>query len=138
MIIFNILFYGLPINPQASLQSARERVPKGGQTPESFCWKTFPKTSKPSDPECNNASASAASNLTSPFAVDSGCDTAHQSARLDSVECQEVSPQIPKSFRLGAHGGPQTCEGPSMPRPKKQPRQYSRVAESLWDNPDFI
>jgi hypothetical protein len=25
-----------------------------------------------------------------------------------------------------------------MPRLKKQPRQYSRVAESLWDNPDFI
>jgi hypothetical protein len=25
-----------------------------------------------------------------------------------------------------------------VPRPKRQPRQYSRVAESLWDNPDFI
>jgi hypothetical protein len=23
-------------------------------------------------------------------------------------------------------------------RPKKQPRQYSRVVASLWDNPDFI
>jgi hypothetical protein len=25
-----------------------------------------------------------------------------------------------------------------MPRPEKQPQQYSRVAESLWDNPHFI
>jgi hypothetical protein len=25
-----------------------------------------------------------------------------------------------------------------MPRPEKQPRQYSRIAESLWDNPNFI
>jgi hypothetical protein len=25
-----------------------------------------------------------------------------------------------------------------VPRPKKQQRQYSRVAESLWDNPEFI
>jgi hypothetical protein len=50
----------------------------------------------------------------------------------------EKDPIIPKSFGLGAHGGPQLGEGSSVPRPEKQPRQYSRVVESLWDNPDFI
>jgi hypothetical protein len=96
--------------------------PKLDKPPSPFAGKTFPETLKPPGPEGNNASAGAASNLTSPYATDSGCDAAQQSARPDYTECQEVSPQIPKSFRLGAHGGPQTCEGPSMPRPEKQPR----------------
>jgi hypothetical protein len=25
-----------------------------------------------------------------------------------------------------------------MPQSEKQPREYSQVAESLWDNPEFV
>jgi hypothetical protein len=100
--------------------------------------KTFPETSKPLSPKNNNALASAASNLTSPCAANLGHDATHQSARQDPTEHQEVSPQSPKSFRLGAHGGPQNGEGPFVPRPEKQLHQYLHVAESLWDNLDFI
>jgi hypothetical protein len=51
---------------------------------------------------------------------------------------QEASLICRKSFGLEAHGGPQSGEGSSLSRPRKHPRQYSRVTESLWDNPDFI
>jgi hypothetical protein len=42
------------------------------------------------------------------------------------------------SFRLEAHARPQAGEASSIPRLEKQKRQYSHVAESLWDNLDFI
>jgi hypothetical protein len=59
-LIFNIFFYSLPINLQASMQSAskypfgltskepcsQEQVPKGGQAPESFCWKDLSRNVK--------------------------------------------------------------------------------------------
>jgi hypothetical protein len=100
--------------------------------------KTFSKTSKHPCPKHTNASTGAAGIPTSPSVADSGHDAANQSPRLDLTAHQEASPQSPKSFGLGAHGGPQTGEGSSVPRPENQPCQYSRVAESLWDNPDFI
>jgi hypothetical protein len=59
---------------------AQERVPKGGQAPESFYWKD------------TNASAGAASNLTSRSTADLGHDAAHQSPRPDPTEHQEASP----------------------------------------------
>jgi hypothetical protein len=100
--------------------------------------KTFPEMSKPPSPEDTSTPVGAAGNPTFPSVADSGCDAAHQSPRSDPIERQEASPQSPKSFGLGAHGGPQHVEGSSVPRPEKQPRQYSCVAEFLWDNPDFI
>jgi hypothetical protein len=151
-IIFNIFFYGLTINPQASMQSAsrypfglickepcdQERVPKVDKPTSPSARKTFPDMSKPPAPEDTNASASATCNPTSPSATDLGRDVAHQSSWPDPTKHQEASPEDPKSFRLGARGGPQAGECSSMPRIEKQLRQYSRVAESLWDNPDFI
>jgi hypothetical protein len=94
--------------------------------------------SKPPGPEDTNALAGATSNPTSPSTTNSGRDAAHQSPRWGPTERQEASLQSPKSFGLEAHGGPQPVEGLSVPRPEKQPWQYSCVAESLWDNPDFI
>jgi hypothetical protein len=85
---------------------AQERVPKGGQAPESFYWKDLSRNVKAPGPEDTNASAGAASNLTSRSTADQGHDAAHQSPRPDPTEHQEASPQSPKSFGLGAHGGP--------------------------------
>jgi hypothetical protein len=49
-----------------------------------------------------------------------------------------MPPLSPRSHGLGAPGGSQNDEGSSMPRSGKQLQLYSRVAESLWDNPNFI
>jgi hypothetical protein len=49
-----------------------------------------------------------------------------------------MSLQSPQSHGLGALGRPQLGEGSFVPCSGKQPRQYSCVAESLWDNLDFI
>jgi hypothetical protein len=120
MLIFNTFIYGLPMNPQASMHSAsrypfsltckepcaRERVPKGGQAPKSFVWEDLSRNVKAVRPKDNNTSAGAASNPTSLSATDLGCDVAHQFPMPDPTEPQEVSPQSPNSFRLGAHGGP--------------------------------
>jgi putative lipoic acid-binding regulatory protein len=51
---------------------------------------------------------------------------------------QDASPISPMLYGLGAHGEPQPGEGSSVPRLEEQPRQYLRVAESMWDNPNFI
>jgi hypothetical protein len=44
----------------------------------------------------------------------------------------------PRSYGLRATSGYHPGEGSSMPWPKNPPRQYSQVAESLFDNPEFI
>jgi hypothetical protein len=111
---------------------------KVDKPPSPSTGKTFLEMSKPSGPEDTNASTSVASNPASSSAPDSVHDVAHQSPRPDPTECQEAFPQSPMSFGLGAHCGPQTGEGSSVPRPEKQLRQYLRVVESLWDNLDFI
>jgi hypothetical protein len=50
----------------------------------------------------------------------------------------EASLENPESFGLEAPGRREFGEGSSVLRSGKQPRQYSRVAEFLWGNPDFI
>jgi hypothetical protein len=70
----------------------RERVPKGGQAPESFYWKDLSRYVKAPGPEDTNASAGAISNPTSPSVTDSGRDATHQSSKLDPTERQEASP----------------------------------------------
>jgi hypothetical protein len=49
-----------------------------------------------------------------------------------------MSPLSPGSYGLEALSGWQNGEGSSMPRSGKQPCPFSRVAEFLWDNLDFI
>jgi hypothetical protein len=93
---------------------------------------------KPPGPEVTDIPTGAKGDSTFSSTTDSGHDAAHQSPRPKPIEHTEASPQNPKSFGLGAPGGPQPDEGSSVPRSKKQQRQYSHVVESLWDNPDII
>jgi hypothetical protein len=106
--------------------------------PSPSARKTFLETPNPTGSEDINVRTGAVSNPTSPSTADLKHDAAHQSLRLDPTKRQEASPLSPKSFGLGSHGGPQPGEGSSVPRHEKQPRQYSRVAEPLWDNANFI
>jgi hypothetical protein len=100
--------------------------------------KTLPETPNPLGLEDINVPTGAASNPTSLSVADLIRGTAHQSLRLDPTERQDAFPLSPMSFGLGAHGGPQPGESSYVPRPEKQQRQYPYVAESLWDNPNFI
>jgi hypothetical protein len=84
----------------------KSESPKVDKPPSPSTGKTFLEMSKPLGPEDTNASAGAASNLTSRSTADLGHDATHQSPRPDPTEHQEASPQSPKSFGLGAHGGP--------------------------------
>jgi hypothetical protein len=65
-------------------------------------------------------------------------DAAHQSPRLEPTDHLKASPQSPKSFGLGVIGPHQPGEGSSVPSSGKHPCQHSYVAESLWDNLNFI
>jgi hypothetical protein len=94
--------------------------------------------SKPPGPEDTKDPAGAKGALTSPSDTSLGCDTAHQFPRPKPTKHPEACSQSPKSFGQGAPGGRQPGEGSSVPRSRKQPRQYSHIVESLWDNPDFI
>jgi hypothetical protein len=58
--------------------------------------------------------------------------------RPETTEMPEVIPPSHRSSGLGAPGGPHTGEGSSVPSSGAQPRPFSHVAESLWDNLDFI
>jgi hypothetical protein len=70
--------------------------------------------------------------------ANSSLDAAHQSPWPEPIEHTEASPSNPKSFGLRALGGPQPDEGSSVPKSKKQSRQYSHVVESLRGNLDLI
>jgi hypothetical protein len=127
--------------PSASLAkdiSPESEPPKVDKPLSPSAGKTFPETPNPTGPKDINVPTGAASNQTSPPAADSRHDAAHQPPRPDPAMHQGASPLNPKSFGLGAHGGPQPGEGSYVPRHEKQSRQYSRVAESMWDNPYFI
>jgi hypothetical protein len=54
------------------------------------------------------------------------------------AQSPEASPPSPRSYGLGAIDGYQLGEGSFMPLSEEQPQQHSQVAESLWDNPEFI
>jgi hypothetical protein len=68
----------------------------------------------------------------------SGQDAANNSSRLESTQQPKMSPPSLGSYGLGALSGSQNGEGSSMPHSGKQPCPFSRVAEFLWDNLDFI
>jgi hypothetical protein len=91
--------------------------PKVDKLPSPSAKKTLPKTPNP----LGSKDTGAMSTPTSPLAGDSRRDAAHQSPRLDPAMHQDASPASPKSFGLGAHGGPQSGEGSSVPRLEKQP-----------------
>jgi hypothetical protein len=110
--------------PLSSL--ARDTQPEG-KPPSPSAEKTLPKTSN----TLSSKGTDATSALTSKPAGDSRRHTTQQSPRPDPTMHQDASAISPKLFGLRAHGGSQSGEGSSMLRPRKQLRQYSRVAESL-------
>jgi hypothetical protein len=103
-----------------------------------YARNSTPKMSKPPGPEDMENPASAKGVPTSPSDASLGHDATHQSHGPEPTLRPKASPHSPKSFGLGVPSGCQPSEGSSMPRSGKQPHQYSHVAESPWDNPDFI
>jgi hypothetical protein len=100
--------------------------------------KSTMETSKPPVPEDTEDPIGAKGTLSCPSNASMGHDAAPQFPCPKPTEHPKASPENPESFGLGAPGGRQSGEGSSVPRSKKQPCQYSRIVESLWDNPDFI
>jgi hypothetical protein len=111
---------------------------KMDKPPSPSMGKTLPKMPNPPNSGDTHAPTSDTTNPTPLAAGDSRHEVVRQSPRPDPAMYRDASPISPKSFGLRAHGGPQSGEGSSMLRLGKQPRQYSRVVESLWDIPDFI
>jgi hypothetical protein len=150
--IMSPFFLSLIVNPWTSMQSALDipsaspaidsqpegKISKLDKPPSPFAGKPPPKTLNPPGSEGTCIPTGVMSNPTSPPAGDSKHDATNQSPRPDLARHQDASPISPKSFGLRAHGGQQLGEGPSVPRPEKQPRQHSCVAESLWDYPNFV
>jgi hypothetical protein len=134
-------FLSLIVNPWTSMQSALDipsasptidsqpegEIPKVDKPPSPFARKPPPKTLNPPGSKGTCIPIGVMSNPTSPPTGDSKHDATTQSPRPDPTRHQDASPISPKSFGLGAHGGQQLGEGPSVPRPEKQPRQHSRV-----------
>jgi hypothetical protein len=56
----------------------------------------------------------------------------------EPTESPRASPPSPQSHGLGAAGRSQHGEGSSTPQPEEALQQRSWVAESLWDNSNFI
>jgi hypothetical protein len=83
--------------------------------------KISPKTPNPPGSEGTHIPTGATSNPTSTPAGDLKHDATRQSLRPNPTMHQEANPISPKSFGLGAHGGQQSSEGPSVLRPGKQP-----------------
>jgi hypothetical protein len=76
-----------------------------------------PKTPNPPGSEGTHVPTGATSNPTSTPAGDLKHDATRQSLRPNPTMHQEANPISPKSFGLGAHGGQQSSEGPSVLRP---------------------
>jgi hypothetical protein len=100
--------------------------------------KTTSEPSKPPSLTGARGPIGAGGTLTSPTHMALGLDAANNSPRPESFEQPEIPPLSPWCYELGAPGGSQNGEGSTMPRSRKQPRPFSHVAESLWDNPYFI
>jgi hypothetical protein len=121
-----------------------KNVPAGGESPKvdkpmspSAEKPTLEKSSPPSTGKAKGY-VGAEGAPPSPTTADSRRDTTHDSPRPDPTELSGMSPQNSQSYGLGAPGGHQLGEGSSIPESRKQPRQYSHAAESLWDNLEFI
>jgi hypothetical protein len=93
---------------------------------------------KPSSPKGAQRSPGAGGTLISPTCATPSEDPAGASSALEPIESPRAPPPSPRSHGLGVVGGSQHGEGSSTPQPEEVPRQHSWVAESLWDNPDFI
>jgi hypothetical protein len=124
--------------------SSVKNTPAGGESPKVDkppnlqVKRTAPDFLKPSNPKGAQGSPGASDALTSPTRGAPDQDPADASLVPGPNKCPRTSPPSPQSHGLRATGGSQHGEGSSEPRPEKVPRQHSRVAESLWDNSEFI
>jgi hypothetical protein len=100
--------------------------------------KSTPEILKPPCPGNAKGSTGAKGAPPSPSAADSRRDAAHDLPWPNLTEHSGASSQNSQSYGLRSPGGCQPGEGPSVPRSRKQPRQYLCVIESLWENPEFI
>jgi hypothetical protein len=128
------------INPDSSTKS----VPMSGESlksnkpPTPKTEKTMLGSSKPlssggaqNSPGVGGAPSPSAQAAPSPSPV----GTAFGSR---TTESPKTSTPISRSYGLGSSSGYPLGGDSSVPHPKRQPRQYSWVVESLADNPAFI
>jgi hypothetical protein len=119
-------------------------APAGGESPKvdkplnPHTERTAPDSPKPSSPKDVQGSPGACGALTSSTHATLSQDAASTSSGPEPAESPRASPPSPQSCGLEAADGSQHGKGSSMPQSKEPPRYRSWVAESLWDNPDFI
>jgi hypothetical protein len=128
------------INPDSSTKSA----PVGGESLKVTkplapnIKETVQESRKPRSPGGTQNSPGADGAPSSPPRAASSPNLVGASSGPKSAEFPRTSPTSYRSYRLRAASGYHPGEGLSMPRPKNPPRQYLRVAESLFDNPKFM
>jgi hypothetical protein len=136
------LLYRIPrdINSDSSVKGAPtdSESPKVDKPPSPLAEKPVLEPSKPSSPESVQGPSGAVDTLTSPSRATSSHDTTNISPRPEPTETPEVFPPSPRSYGLEALDGPPTGKCSFVPSSGTQPRLFSCVAESLWDNLDFI
>jgi hypothetical protein len=126
-----------PVSPAKSAPVSGES-PKVDKPPSPRIEKFAPELPNPPSPKGAQSPSSAKGALTSPTCVALSRDVVSTYPRPEPSELPKASPLSPRSYGLGALSGPRPSEGSSVPKSRKQSRQYSCVAESLWYNPDFI
>jgi hypothetical protein len=126
------------------LDYSTKSAPVGGESPKANkpltpnTKETAPESLKP--PSHGGTHSSPGTGGAPPLSTRATSSPVHAgtSSGPEPTESPKTFPLSPRSYGLQATGGYQRGEGSSMPRPKKQSRQYSRVAECLFDNPEFI
>jgi hypothetical protein len=128
------------INPNPSTNSASvgDESPKETKPPTPNAEETVQEPSKPPSLDGARNSSGAGGALTLPTRAAPSANPAGTSSGPEPTESSRTSPMSPLSYGLGAIGGYHHGEGSSMPLPEKPSRPYSRVVESLFDNPKFI
>jgi hypothetical protein len=121
------------------------RVPQLAASPQKWTSprvlklkKIMPDSLKPSSQKGAQVSLGAGGVPMSPIHAAPDHDPAGASSMLGPTESPRASPPSPYSHGLEATGGSQRGEGSSVPQLEEVPWQRSWVAESLWDNLDFI
>jgi hypothetical protein len=98
----------------------------------------MPESLKPPSPKGACSPPGDGSAASSSTHVSPGRNPMGTSFGPEPSESPEASPLSPRSYKLRVVGGYQPGEGSSVTQFEKQPRLYSQVTESLWDNPEFI
>jgi hypothetical protein len=128
------------IKPDSSAKSAPigSESPKVDKPPSPPAEKTAPEPPKPPSPKDTQGSPGVGGAPPSPTHAASGQNPTGTSSGLESSKSPEASSPSPWSYGLRAAGGYQHGEGSSVPQSEEPLQHHSWVAESLWDNPEFI